>query len=234
MLVEPVEAVAEVNGTRRFSVSEYMRMAEIGLVREEDRVELIRGEIVERRDGKRHLFSVGDFLSLAESGILQETERLELIRGEIVMMSAIGVVHASTLNRLVWLLTNALGRQTILSIQNPVRLRDDSLPQPDVAVLKYRSDYYSERYPGPDDTLLMVEIAGASLEYDRQVKSVMYGWAEIIEYWGVNLTENRIEVYREPRPDGYRTMTRYAPGETLSPLAFADIALKVDDILGLQ
>lgn len=233
MIAEPVEITAEVEIIRRrFTVAEYMRMAEVGLLREDERVELIWGEIVEREEGKRRLFSVGDYLCLAESGILPESERIELIRGEIVTMSPIEVPHASTLNRLVWLLTSALGKQVIVSVQNPVQLSEESMPQPDIAVLRFQAHFYSEHHPKPEDTLLIVEVADTSLRYDRRIKAPLYSAAGIADYWIVNLSARRIEVYRDPRPNGYRTVTYYAPGETLLPLAFPDIALKVDEVFG--
>lgn len=233
MIAEQVEAVSEVELTRRrFTVADYMRMAEVGLLSEDERVELIWGEILDREEGKRRPFSVGDYLCLAESGILQETERVELIWGEIIKMSPIDIAHASTLNRLVWLLMNVLGKQAILSIQNPVKLSEESLPQPDIAVLRFQVGFYSERHASPDDILLLIEVANSSLKYDRRVKSALYGSAGIADYWIINLPARQIEVYREPRPNGYRTVTHYAPGETLSPLAFPDITLNVDDILG--
>lgn len=180
----------------------------------------------------RHRFTVAEYLRMAEVDLLGEDSRVELIWGEIVEMSAIYIAHTSTVKRLISLLTKQLGERIILGVQDPIQLSNDSLPQPDIAVLRPQDNFYSERQPGPDDILLLIEVADSSLRYDRRVKSKLYGEAGITEYWIVNLPERRIEVYREPQLDGYRTVTRYAPGEMLSPLAFSEVVLNVDDILG--
>jgi Uma2 family endonuclease len=233
MIAEHTEQIETVELTRRrFTVDEFLRMAEVGVLDEDERVELIWGEIVEIGVGKRHLFSVGDYLCLAESDILRESERIELILGQIINMSPIDIAHISTLNRLAWALRNALGKQVILSIRNPIKLSEDGMPQPDIAVLRFEPGFYSERHIGPDDILLLIEVADSSLKYDRRVKSTLYGSSGITEYWLVNLPARRIEVYREPRQDGYRTVTYYTPGETLSLLAFPDVVVNVEEILG--
>jgi Uma2 family endonuclease len=181
---------------------------------------------------KRRRFTVADFLRLAEVGFLADDERVELIRGEIIEMSPISEGHASTVMRLVSLLSRMFGQRALLSVQNPVQLDDATLPQPDVALLRPRDDFYGQRHPGPEDTLLLIEVSDTTLTYDRRVKTALYSAAGVMEYWIINLQKRQIEVYREPQSEGYRTMTRYAPGEMLSPLAFPDINLKVDEIIG--
>ena len=181
---------------------------------------------------KRRRFTVADFLRLAEVGFLADDERVELIRGEIIEMSPISEGHASTVMRLVSLLSRMFGQRALLSVQNPVQLDDATLPQPDVVLLRPRDDFYGQRHPGPEDTLLLIEVSDTTLTYDRRVKTALYSAAGVMEYWIINLQKRQIEVYREPQSEGYRTMTRYAPGEMLSPLAFPDINLKVDEIIG--
>jgi hypothetical protein len=180
----------------------------------------------------RRRFTVAEYLRMAEVGLLGEDSRVELLWGEIVEMGPIHIAHTSTVKRLISLLTKTMGEGIILGVQDPVQLSGDSLPQPDVAVLRPRDDFYSERHPGPYDILVLIEVADTSLRYDRRVKGRLYGEAGIADYWIVNLSERRVEVYREPRPDGYRTVTRFAPGEVLSPLAFPHVALDVDQIVG--
>ena len=185
-------------------------------------------------DMKRRRFTVAELLHLAQIGFLGDDERVELIRGEIVEMSPISQGHASSVMRLTSLLSREFGRQAILNVQNPLQLDDETLPQPDVALLRQRDDFYSQRHPGPEDILLLIEVADSTLPYDRRVKAALYGTAGVMEYWIINLPKRLIEVYREPQVEGYRTMTRYAPGEMLSPLAFPDITFDVDAILGPQ
>jgi Uma2 family endonuclease len=182
-------------------------------------------EVVRRR------FTVAELLRLSETGFLGDDERVELIRGEIIEMSPINAAHASTVSRLLSLLSRVLGERVILSVQNPVQLDDESLPQPDITLLRPRDDFYHTKHPGPQDVLLLIEVSDSTLNYDRRTKRALYGAAGIVEYWVINLPNRRIEVFREPQPDGYRTTTRYAPGEMLSPLAFDDIVLNVKEIL---
>jgi hypothetical protein len=40
-----------------------------------------------------------------------------------------------------------------------------------------------------------------------------------------------VEVYRQPSESGYASFARFGLGSTLRPLAFEDVALRVDDVL---
>jgi hypothetical protein len=180
---------------------------------------------------QRRLFTVEEYHRMAEAGILSEDDRVELIEGELVAMSPIGSRHAACVARLTALLFPVEGRG-ILWVQNPIRLGARSEPQPDVALLRYRPDFYASAHPGPEDVLLVVEVAETSADADRSLKIPLYARYGIPEAWLVDLLEERIEIYRHPTPQGYRSLHIAHRGETVSPTALPDLELSVDEILG--
>lgn len=177
----------------------------------------------------KRLFTVSEYHSMAEAGILSEEDRVELIEGEIYRMAPIGSRHAGCVNRLIHLFKGAEG---ILPAQNPVVLNDFSEPQPDMALLRWRDDFYASSHPNPDDILLLIEVADSSVGFDRRVKIPLYARRGIRELWLVDLTRNAVEVHRQPSPTAFRDVRKLRKGDRISPLAFPDLELNVGDILG--
>ncbi len=180
---------------------------------------------------KRH-FSVAEYYRMAEAGVLKPDDRVELIEGEIVKMSPIGSRHAACVARLIRLLQSLTGQTTILWVQNPVRLSDFSEPEPDVALLKYRDDFYAAHHPTPEDVLLVIEVADTTVLIDRNVKVPLYARAGVPETWIVNLPKKVIEVYFEPATGRYQKSRKFKPGELLVSPTIAGLSLNVGDILG--
>ena len=124
---------------------------------------------------------------MGQAGILGEDDRLELLEGEIVEMAPIGSRHQSVVDRLTRLFSNRVGDAAVVRVQGPVRLGDDSEPQPDLLLLRRRADFYATAHPGPEDVLLLVEVPDTSTEYDREVKLPLYARHGIAEVWLVGL-----------------------------------------------
>lgn len=178
-----------------------------------------------------HRFRVDEYEEMVTHGILTEDDRVELIRGEILAKMTIGDRHAAAVKRLLRLFTRIVGEQAIISVQDPIRLRD-SVPEPDLALLRPKEDFYASGKPGPDDVLLVVEVADSSLAFDREVKRSLYAEAGLAEYWIVNLIDEVIEVHRDPQPSGvYESIARFGRGMRLPLLAFPDLAVEVADVL---
>ena len=114
----------------------------------------------------KHRFTVEEYYQMAETGILAPGARVELLEGEIVDMFPIGPFHSGVGTRLQTLFTKAGGDRWIVRSQYPVRLSDGSEPQPDLALVKPRADFYTERHPEAEDVYLIVEVADRSARFE--------------------------------------------------------------------
>jgi Uma2 family endonuclease len=179
-----------------------------------------------------HRFTVPEYERMIDVGILKEDARVELIRGEIVAKMPTGDLHAACVKRLNRLLGSAASDRAIVSVQDPIRLAD-SQPEPDVALLRPRDDFFASGKPVPADVLLLVEVADTSLEDDREVKGPLYAENGIAEYWIVNLVDRCLEVHRGPQPGGtYADVRTLRPGDRVDVAALAGLSVAVADLLG--
>lgn len=170
---------------------------------------------------------------MAAAGILTDDERVELVAGELLTMAPIGPRHAACVNLLVQLLSRCVGDDIVVSPQNALVLSEGSELYPDIALLRGRPERYTDAHPRPADVLLVIEVADASLQRDREVKAPLYAAAGIMELWIVDLAAGRVEVLRESGQGGYGLIRRFGSGDTLTPMAFANARFAVADLLPL-
>ncbi|WP_117236732.1 Uma2 family endonuclease [Thermus sediminis] len=169
----------------------------------------------------RYRFRVEEF-----ERAFQGVPHVELLRGEVYQMSPIGPKHVHKVAQLDARLQEALKGEAAVLVQSPLRLSEDSEPEPDLMVLKPPLDRYAERLPTPEDVLLLLEVADTSLPFDREVKLPLYAEAGIPEVWLVNLQENLLEVHRDPRGGRYREIRLLSPEEEVSPALLPEISLR--------
>jgi Uma2 family endonuclease len=180
----------------------------------------------------KKLFTVDEYYRMVDAGILTKRDRVELIEGEILQMSPIGRRHAACVNRANELFVLRFNEKAIVSGQHPLRLDKYNVPQPDIAVLKRRADYYASRLPTPDDTFFVVEVSDTTLRYDTNVKLPIYARSGIAEVWIANLQEDLLLVCRDPDAKTYKIQLTLRRGDPISPLAFSEVVFKVEDLLG--
>ncbi len=181
---------------------------------------------------RRHWLTVDDYYRMAEVGILDPEARVELIDGEIIDMAPPGSPHAATVHYLNEVFVRAVeGRATVL-VQNPVRLSRYSEPQPDLALLRRRDDFYRERHPQPDDVLLIVEVAASSLRFDRKKKTPLYARHGIPEIWLVDLGGRRLVRYRAPSHGSFTLVDEPDLGTALDVATLPGVAVDVRRVFG--
>jgi Uma2 family endonuclease len=181
---------------------------------------------------EKRLFTVNEYHKMVEAGILSEDDRVELLDGEIIKMNPIGSYHAGRVNRLNTLFNARLGQAVIVSIQNPIQTDEYSEPQPDLTILKFREDFYTNSHPTQEDILLLIEVSDTSVVYDRDVKIPKYAQSLITEAWILNIPDEILEVYLNPTNGKYQNIKYFHRGQSLSPKNIPDLVLSVDELLG--
>jgi Uma2 family endonuclease len=177
-------------------------------------------------------FTVDEYHRMAEVGILGEDDRVELLDGEIVLMTPMGARHASTVARLDERLRRLVGVDATVWAQLPLRLSRYAEPEPDLALLRRREDFYADRLPEPDDVLLVVEAADSTQRTDRGRKIALYARAGLPEVWLVDLPRDVIEVYREPAAGAYRNVLTLGRDGVLTILMLPGVTLPTSEVLG--
>lgn len=177
-------------------------------------------------------FRVEDFRRMTEVGILPEESGWEIIDGYLIDKMSIGSRHASTVKRLNRKLSLLIGDRAIISVQDPIHIDEYNEPEPDIALLNLREDFYAESHPTPEEVLLVIEVADSTVEADRTIKKTLYAEAGIAEFWLVNLKENTVERYSSPKNGNYRLAEILESGETIKAGTLENLTLKIDEILG--
>jgi len=165
---------------------------------------------------------------MAEAEIFGEDDRVELIEGEIIDMAPTGSQHAGTVKLMAKLLQRAVDDRAIVSVQDPLNLGEFSEPQPDLALLHPRPDFYRASHPQPQDVLLVIEVAASSATYDRDVKLPLYARHGIPQAWLVDLEGQRLQRYARPQRDGYQVH------EAISALATVPLPTPGDHSIDLR
>jgi Uma2 family endonuclease len=151
----------------------------------------------------RHRITVDEYHRMAEQGSFAPDARVELIDGVIIDMPPIGSPHAAMGRRLDSLLREVVGSQALVSCQWPLQLGDYSEPQPDIALVRPREDFYEDRHPTAADTLLVIEVSATTLKDDLRTKLNLYARHRIPEYWVVDVVNHRLHLFRGPSGTDY-------------------------------
>ena len=180
----------------------------------------------------RRLWSVDEYQRMVDTGILTKQDRVELVHGEIVHMAPIGHVHAAAVASVLALFIRRLEDHAVVWSQGSLPLPPQSMPGPDVLVLRPRPDFYRGAAPRAEGVVLVIEVADSSFRYDRLVKMPLYAAAGVPEAWVVDVEGRRIETYRQPREGAYAHVRAFARDALVIPAAFPELAIPVAQIVG--
>jgi len=178
----------------------------------------------------RRKITVEEYEVMYEAGVFKPDERLELINGEILKVAPMNAPHISYVIRLSRIFTERLTKRAIVSTQLPIVINEESEPEPDISILRWRSDDYFSGKPKAQDVYLLIEVASASLLFDRRVKLPLYARVGVPEVWIVNVQARQLEVYRTPKGEDYAERQILQPTDRISLLAFPDVEIPLSEV----
>ena len=110
-------------------------------------------------------------------------------------------------------------------------MNEISEPQPDLALVKPRADYYKKNHPGAGDTFLIVEVSDTTLRYDVRIKAPLYARHEVPEFWIVDLKGRQVRFYRSPKSGQYTDVSSTAEPGLVTPAALPGVQIDLTQVL---
>lgn len=221
----------------RWDRDRYYRLYNLGFFGDR-KVELLDGVIYDKYPeyppgaGPRPVqFSREQYRRMGDLGFFAG-RRVEFLHGEVVEMSPQGWPHALARGKTADTLRAVFAGVGWVSERSPYPTAGSD-PEPDVAVIPgRRADFLGH----PTVSLLVVEVADATLFEDTTVKAELYATAGVADYWVLDVVGRHLLVYGNPQPipDGgaaYRDRTTHGPGGTVAPLAAPNASVAVADLL---
>ena len=181
-------------------------------------------------------FTRGEYERLVEQGFFGPDDRIELLGGLLVVKEPQDSPHATAVLLVLDALRAAFSTGFHVRPGLPVALGRWSEPAPDVCVVRGAPRQYERAHATAP--VLVVEVASSRLRFDRTRKAAVYARAAVADYWIVDVVGRALDVRRDPervprrRPRwGYRSVERFGPEDSVSPLAAPGARLTVRDML---
>src|SRR5580658_7482611 len=166
--------------------------------------------------------------SLEASGLLDQ-QHLELVEGELIDKMGKNRPHVNGLSLMYAWLLEVFGKRFV-NPEAPIDVSPEdnptNEPEPDIIVLNRDTSRFRSANPGPQDLLLVVEVADTTLRFDLATKAALYARADIVEYWVLDVSGRRLFVHRDPQAGKYTSILVYSEQESVTPLAVPHATFK--------
>ena len=168
------------------------------------------------------------YRAMMEANALPLNGRVEMIRGVLVPMSPAFDAHGSTQSYVCMALAPVLKRGLKTVIDASLFLKDDVTVAADLVVLP--KTILSQEAKG-SDLLFVIEVATSSLSYDTGEKADIYAANDVQDYLVVDVNDRKSHLFRDPSPDGYRSIAVEDWSVPIEPLAIPGLVLTLSEII---
>jgi Uma2 family endonuclease len=189
---------------------------------------LYHGMMKQRASGGRQIrrFDVDEVTRMGAAGVFRDDERFELVGGELLTLPPPAPKHSAVVDALARLLLARVGDRAAVRIQNPIQLDQHNLFRPDLALLHPDRPGCANRYPGPADALLVVEVADTMLDCDVSRKLPVYAGAGVSRVWLLDLHSEQVQAFADPAAGGYGATRSCRNDDRLRLLADGEVTAR--------
>lgn len=192
----------------RFSIEEFLKLYDVGILPPDFKAELIDGEIIELHRARAYRFSLNDYLQLYETDILHEDLRTELVDGEILCMTPPGPDHCYFVLTLNDYLQKHLQKPLHCASEMAVQFGEELLV-PDFTIYTGPTSKLKGRFLQPPDIELLIEVSKSSLRFDIVQKSQHYAHFQIPQLLIVDVRQSKTMHFQQPRYDEASGLATY-------------------------
>ncbi len=224
-VAEQVKQQVQSVGPYYFTEQEYETMRQAGLLRADERTEWIDGGIYEygAQGVQPRRFTTAEYYQLVDIGVLEPKSRVELIEGIVVNKMSSTSLHAAFVSFLPYYFIPLLDENRSLRNQHALRISEFNEPEPDIALVDHKKDWYTSGHPTPADVHLLVEVSDATLRFDRTEKVKLYANARIPELWIIDANRLVIYQYEQPANGEYTSIHAWREVDTFTSKALPNL-----------
>lgn len=182
--------------------------------------------------------TLDEYHRLIKIGFFTPDDRVELLDGYLVRKMPQDDPHAVSVSLLPDEFAKVIPAEWIVRSQLPITMASSSEPEPDGVVCLGPKRRYGagHGHPTAKDIAIVIEVADTTLRRDRTTKLRIYARNRLPVYWIINLIENQVEVYTEPRAarvPTYRHRTDYGRGSKVPVAVRGKVVgeVQVNDLL---
>jgi Uma2 family endonuclease len=176
--------------------------------------------ISKRRFDRAHYYEIAPYLD--------PSRRYELLNGTIYALSPAKPPHAGTVTFFVSRLHALDPGKYFVRAQDVLEIEPEGSPEPDIAVIAARDDYYSTRHPNGSDAALVIEVGDSERNPQAKMRDYMRD-GRIPVAWRIDIPGRSVEVWDPTDTEGPRATLR---GD--ERFEFDGVVFTVNEIPALQ
>jgi Uma2 family endonuclease len=172
-----------------------------------------------------HRFSRAEYYAIADS--LDPRLRYELLDGTIYALSPANPPHAAVVSFFANRLSALYPTRYLIRVQDTLEIEPEGSPQPDVAAVIIRANFYATAHPNGGDARLVIEVGDTERNPREKMRAYMRD-GRIPNAWRIDIPNRCVELWEPSNTEDPIAILRGA-----DELGFEGVTFSVDDTFAI-